>query len=382
MNHVRWNVWSALVGLALAPWSSPVSAAGEALVAQIVPLTGAVAKDAQAVSAGVQVGVAATNSRGGIRGTQIKLWLVDDHYQPEETERLLKEAVQKGAVAAMTPVGSASLLRVMSNGTLDAIRLPVVGAVPGAAVLRTPGSPWVFHVRASDDQQIARLVEHAWTVGQRRLAVLYGDIPFGQAGLAATKKQLDARNAQPAVALPFRMANPEADLPNVAAQLRAARADSVLVIGGASQTGRVVKLLREQQVFAPIYSLSYADVATLCSITGPRLAHGVGLAQVVPNHASRSLPIALDFQRDWARHAPKESGPSQYAFEGYIGWRIFVDAMERSGAPFTREGVRKALEGMSGASLGGYQVSFNGHVREGSSFTDIGVVDDACRLRY
>jgi len=360
----------------------PMADAAEVSVVQVVPLTGAVSRDAESVALGVRVGVEATNGRGGIRGAAVKLRVVDDRYVPQETERLMREAVSGGAIAAIMPVGSASVLHLLKSGALDEMQLPVIGVVPGAEVLRRPGSPWVFHVRASDDQQIEKIVEHAWTVGQRRMAILYGDIPFGHAGLAAATRALATRSAKAALEIPFGMANPEASLDGIAQKLRSASADSVLLVGGATQSGKLVKLLRGAGVFAPLYALSYADVGTVCEIAGPQFARGVGIAQIVPNHSAGTLRIATDFQRDWERHAPKSAAPSQYAFEGYIAWRVFAEAMSRGNESLSRPGVRRALEQMSDFSVAGFRVGFSPQAREGANFVDIGVVSDHCRLKY
>lgn len=372
---------SAILASALAVFGSR-STAAEMIVAQILPRTGPVSKDAEAISLGVRVGVEATNSSGGIRGTSVRLLTADDRYQAEETEQQMRRAVLGEAVAAITPVGSASMQRILQRGVLEEIQLPVVGVVPGSEVLRDPGSPWLFHVRASDDRQIEKIVEHLWTIGHRRVAVLYGNIPFGQAALAAFRKQLAARSEQPALALPFDMAKPEASLVGLAAKVTTARADSITIVAPATQSAMIIKLLRDEGVFLPIYSLSYSDVDTICAIAGAKNARGVGVAQVVPSHRSRSVPIAAEFERDWARFAPKNAIPSQYAFEAYIAWRVLAEALLRSQEPLTRAGVRKSLERLSGASISGFRVSFSAVLREGSSFVDIAVIDGSCKLQY
>ena len=358
------------------------AAAGEIPVAQVLPLTGAVARDAEAVALGVRVGIAATNARGGIRGDTVRLKVYDDTYKPDRTAELAAQAAREGAVALLMPVGSASIVHLLRQKTLEELQLPVVGAVPGSDVLRRPGSPWLFHIRAGDERQVAKLVEHAWTVGQRRFAVLYGDIPFGPAGVAAAREWLAARQAKPAVAIGFDMAKHEEKLAKAGELLRAENAESVLVIGGASQSGKVFKLLREQGVFSPVYALSYADVATVCQIAAPKLARGLGVAQIAPNHASGSLRAALDFQRDWKAHAPEKAEPSQYAFEGYLAWRVLAEALTRLREAPTRASVKRALEQLGTLDLGGFRVAFNATQREGSDFVDIGVVDDQCRLKY
>ncbi|WP_407655150.1 ABC transporter substrate-binding protein [Acidovorax benzenivorans] len=92
--------------------------------------------------------------------------------------------------------------------------------------------------------------------------------------------------------------------------------------------------------------------------------------------------VATDFQRDWRQHAPKLAVPSQYAFEGYIAWRVFAEAMDRSNESLSRTGVRRAFEQMGDFSVAGFRVRFSPQAREGANFVDIGVVSDNCRLKF
>lgn len=355
-------------------------AAREVQVTQILPLSGPVARDAAHVARGLQVAIDATNAAGGLRGARIRLVVADDRYQPAETERLFREAAAGASVAIFMPVGAASLEPLLARGVIDALRVPVIGAIPGAESLRQPGSPWLFHLRASDGQQMAKIVEHSWTVGQRRIALLHADTPYGRAALAAARQHLGARGSEPVLALPSSMADPAAELEPRIARLKAAAPEALIVVSGATQVARITRLLREQGVFAPIYAYASAELDVLCQVAGPKFTRGLGIAQVVPDPASQSLPVALDFQRDWARFAPAGAQPAPYAFEAYIAWRAFAEAM-KGGAPWTREGVRESMERLA-ASIGGYRLHFAPQLRAGSSHVAIGVVDEACRLRY
>ncbi|MBX9613896.1 MAG: ABC transporter substrate-binding protein [Burkholderiales bacterium] len=354
----------------------------EIKVVQVVPITGAVARDAKNVVEGVKVGIAATNSSGGIRGVRVEHVVKDDRYQPESTVKLLEESVREGAVAAIMPVGSASMMQVIESKILQKIGLPVVGVVPGSESLRQASEKWIFHTRASDDMQVSRIVRHAITIGQRNFAVLYGDIPFGLSGMRAIEKELAMESKSPVYRRAFSMANPENDLLGVETELSKLKVDAIVVFGGAMQSAKVLNLLRQKKQFMSIYALSYADVATVCDVVGSVGARGVAIAQVVPNHKSSATQISRQFTSDWNRFSSPRSSPSQYAMEGYIAWKVLERALSNIDGDASGQRVKLALEGLGRFSIGGFAFEFSGEARNGSSFVDIGVVDRNCNLTY
>ena len=96
--------------------------------------------------------------------------------------------MQRKPVALLLPVGSASLSKALKDRVLEKYDVVVVNAVPGSDVLRDPGHPGLFHVRAGDCQQIEKIIQHARTLGITSLHVLPQDIPTGVSGLATVKE--------------------------------------------------------------------------------------------------------------------------------------------------------------------------------------------------
>lgn len=379
---MKLNVHRRVIGLALL-WAIPlITVAADIRIVQVVPLSGAVARDAQNVVEGVKVGVAASNAGGGVRGNRIDLFVKDDQYQPENTLRLLEEAKKEGAVSAIMPVGSASINRVIESRLLQRIELPVVGVVPGSEALRVDSEKWIFHTRASDDKQVQRVLRHATIIGQKRFAVLYGDIPFGRSGLKALEKELASRQSGPVISRPFPMGNPEDGLQGLEVDLGRLNPDAIVVFGGATQSAKVIRFLREKRQFMSIYALSYADVATVCDVVGDAGSRGVAIAQVVPNHKSTAVQISRQFSADWTRFADPSAVPSQYAMEGYIAWKVLEKAIASTEGEITGPKVKQALEASGRFSIGGFGLEFSKENHNGTTFVDIGVVDRNCSLIY
>ena len=96
----------------------------------------------------------------------------DDKYSPQETMRLLRHVAQRDQpIAFINLLGSANVTALLKDQTLEQLKIPAVGITPGADVLRTPGSNWMFHVHASDNAQLKRILGQLNTMGLKRIAV-------------------------------------------------------------------------------------------------------------------------------------------------------------------------------------------------------------------
>lgn len=366
--------------LALAALSSPVGA--DVTVAQIAPMSGPVAAaDGQATNLGIRVALDAVNARGGVNGHRIALRTLDDEYKPERTIDLIRREAARDTLALLLPVGSASMTRVLKEKVLDAARLPVVGVIPGAEPLRAPIHPYLYHVRAGDLDQYRRIVEHASTVGMKRPAVVYADIPFGKAGMAAIEALLKERGGAPAAAIAFPLGG-AIDFGGAIERLRQSAPDVVVLISPPEPAGAFVREYRKADLAAPIMTLSYGAAETLCAVAGADKAKGVSVAQVFPNGASPTIPVSRRFQEDFRRFGPPDVVPAQTHFEAYITTLVLIEAMKRAGAAPTREKLLKALDGLKDADVGGFAVDFSPTRHTGSRFVDISIVSHNCRLVF
>ena len=75
--------------------------------------------------------------------------------------------------------------------------VPFIGAFTGAEFLREPHKPLVMNIRASYFQETEAMVERLTKdLGATKIAIMYQDDAFGQAGLAGVKRALDKRQMQ------------------------------------------------------------------------------------------------------------------------------------------------------------------------------------------
>ncbi|HEX5739288.1 MAG TPA: ABC transporter substrate-binding protein [Hydrogenophaga sp.] len=353
--------------------------AQEIVVGQIGPFTVLPAPDAHEINKGAKAYFAQVNARGGVNGRRIAFFEVDDKYSPDEFARQLELAMQRKPVALLSPVGSATMQKVLQDKLLDKHDVLILNAVPGAEVLRAPGHPRLFHVRAGDRQQLQKIVQHARTLGVSRLHVLHQNIPIGTSGLEMVQA---AAQGVPAMEVGATESGPEeAAIAAAAKAVAAGDSQSVVIIGSPKFMADAITQLRRANVTQQIFALSYVPPGLIARLAGEEAARGVGIAQTYPNPMGVTLPLQREFAAAMKALDPALSQYSGFHLEGYIVARVLVEGLRRSGGDIRPETLARGLRTAGEMDFAGYRVNFSKD-NTGSGFVDIGVVTSGGRLRY
>ncbi len=374
MSLLKW-LCLALPALAAAAVQANV------LVAQVAPMSGPIGVEGSEYNSGIRLAIAAANAGGGVLGQKIELLTEDDEYNPDKTAAAIRRLGRSEAVALLMPVGSPAMTKVLGERILEQTGLPVVGVVPGAEPFRKPHNAMLYHVRAGDLDQYRKIVEHSLTVGMRRIGVVYVDIPFGRAGLAAVEAMLGERGIEPAARAAIAMAGTES-LDQALTAVARGNADVVLLISPAKRAGEFVAAARAAALAAPVTTLSYGNADTICRVASAEKAVGIGLAQVFPNIRNRALRIVKEYQDDLARFGDKDSRPSLMQFEAYVSAKVLMEGLRRAGKAPSRQKLVRALDSMRDFDLGGFVVDFSEGRHNGSSFVDMSIIGRNCQLIY
>lgn len=355
--------------------------AAEVVVAQVSPATGPLGPNGDANYIGAKAYFDQINAQGGVGGQRIRFVREDDQYKPDETIRVMELVAQRDKpVAFVNALGSANMAAVLKAGTLDKLAIPVVGVTPGADSLRNPGSRWMFHIQASDQAQLKRIVMHLSTMGIQRIAVVYQDIPFGTSGLAFVEKT--AATTQLKLAGKVAVKPGEDDLRPAAAAMKQSGAQAYIAILAPNSGLAFARDVRTLADATPLYSLSYVPVKGLVDKVPSTGYAGIGLAQVTPNVYSSSTALVRDFHAAMDKHAAPGTDHSQLHLIGYMAARVTVEGLRRAGPAPTPERLAAALRQLR-IDLGGYPVDFTGDsANVGSLYVDIGVVTREGRLMY
>ena len=201
--HMRATPFNALplVLAALLATGIPASAedgvsADKIVFGQATALEGPASALGQGMKMGLEAAFAEVNKAGGVKGRKLELKSVDDGYEPTKSIEAVKKLLEEDKVFAIagavgTPTSAATQPIATAAGA------PFIGAFTGAEFLREPYKPLVMNIRASYFQETEAMVEHLTKdLGATKIAIMYQDDAFGQAGLAGVKKALDKRKMQ------------------------------------------------------------------------------------------------------------------------------------------------------------------------------------------
>lgn len=369
-----------LAGVGLAAWAG-LAGAGNLVIAHMAPFTGPAAIEAAEYNAGIRLAIKAANAAGGINGQQLVLKTANDEYKPDQAVALFRQLAAENTVATLMPVGSPAMGKILKEGLPETLKLPIVGLIPAAEPFRTPINPYVYHVRAGDLSQYRKLVEHANTIGLKRIAVAYADIPFGSAGLAAIEGILKKQGQDLVARVALPMADP-ARLPEIVDALARNTPDIVFVVSPAKLAGDFLKAYRAKGVGAPLAMPSYGNADVLCAIAGKDIARGVIMAQVMPNVSNTAIPIVRRFQEDIKKHGEKDMRPNILQLEAYVTTQVLLEGLRRAGTAAPRQRLVPALDALKRIDLGGYTVEFSPTRHTGSEFVDISIIGRDCKLMF
>jgi ABC-type branched-subunit amino acid transport system substrate-binding protein len=289
--------------------------------------------------------------------------------------------MQRKPVALLSPLGSATVQKVLQDRLLDKYDVLILNAVPGAEVLRDPGHTRLFHVRAGDRQQLHKIVQHARVLGVSRMHVLHQNIPIGTSGLAMVKEAASEGGAPLEVRSAVASVDDDATIAAASKQVADSNSQSVITIGSPKFMADAITHLRRSGVKQQIFALSYLPPEMLASVAGDDAARGVGIAQTYPNAMGNIVPLQREFSAAMKAIDPALARYSTFHFEGYIVARVFVEGVRRAGGDIRPESLARALRAGGAMDFSGFRVDFSkGNI--GSSFVDIGVVTSGGRLMY
>jgi ABC-type branched-subunit amino acid transport system substrate-binding protein len=248
--------------------------------------------------------------------------------------------------------------------------VPIVAPFSGAASLREPFNPYIFHLRASYQDEAGKLVQHLGTLGMTKVAILHQDDTFGKDGLAGFRKHLEAKGVQPAAIASYSRKDLKVD--EALKSIAKANPQAVLMACTPKACVDFIKQMRLTGSTAKFYTLSNVNSEEFLSSLGDA-GRGVVISQVMPFPWGVDNPLVKEFQA--AVKASKNPPPITYgSLEGYAAAKLLVEGLRRAGNAPTREKLMAALEGMKEYDLGGMKLGYGPNDRVGSDFVEITVV--------
>ncbi len=309
---------------------------------------------------GAQAVFAELNSRGGVHGRHIDLELADDGYDAEQTAMHTLQLLQgDGVLALLGFVGTANAKAVVPM--LGEMNVPLVGVVSGAASLRQPVTPQVFHLRASYAEEVAALVTHLRGQGLRRFGVVYQNDSFGLEVLAAVREELAQSGLTLYASAPFQR-NTVA-IRSALAHMTDQEPEVVITAGPTAPVAAFIERARTNQVPWRMATLSFADSGMLVSKLRGQ-ADGVLISQVMPFQLDDGSTVTRECRALLQRHA--QVALDHANLEGCITARLVVEALQRAGPAPNRARLMAALDNAVALDMGDFALQFSSSNHEGS----------------
>lgn len=309
------------------------------ILAQSLPLEGPSGHIGERFSLGIDTVLREVNQRGGIAGRPVKIWRLDDGYEPDQTLRNTRQFAEEPEVLALfgyfgTPTSHAALPVAQSAG------LSLVAPLTGASSLRTPGQTSVLHFRASYAKEAQRIVKHLVNDGFVRIAVAYQNDAYGKDVLASTLAALKANGLEAIATAP--LPRNSLDTNAAAKTLAAANPDALVVISLSKTMASLVNNIHQLGRRPQLMTVSPTGTKALFNDLPQAAAYGVGVTQIVPFPWDARHPEVASYQRLLRQQQP-DVDFTFLSLEGFMAARWLIEAMEAISPEITRERLVQEL---------------------------------------
>jgi ABC-type branched-subunit amino acid transport system substrate-binding protein len=356
---------------------SPGVSAQRILVGQSTPLSGANAELGGDIRNGALAYFKKVNDAGGVHGRKLELVSLDDANQVPRAEANTKKLVEEDGVFALFGYASATLSR-PALPIVEQHRVPFLAPFTGADPMRV-FNKHVYNMRGSYAEELEKIVDHFAPLGVTRFSIVHYDDVVGRENFTAVDRALKKRGLAAVSVASFKdRAKP--DIEAGVKEIAKGAPDVIILTTLYKATADFVRLAQKSGLSAQMASNSFPGASPLAKELGKQ-GQGLIVATVVPPPSKRSLPVVQEYQAA----IEKLLGRKDYSFtslESYIGAKVMVEALKRTGPKPTREGFMRALDALKDYDVGGYDVSFAPDNHNGSSFVELTVIGQDHKFNY
>jgi branched-chain amino acid transport system substrate-binding protein len=326
----------------------PSCAADPIRIGNVAALSGASAQSGEAITRGLSIAIDEINANGGLLGgRQLELVSRDDESLPPKGLIAARELIFKERVTAIfggidTPV-SLAVAPLMNKE--KKIFMGVWAA--GTAVTRNGANPnYVFRVSAVDDLVDVKLLKYAHDrFGSQKAGLMLINNPWGQSneqGLVAASKA----DGGVGIAGIEKFENNDVDMVPQLARLRAAGADSIILVVNAPPGAQVMKSRERMGWSAPVISHWGISGGRFPELAGPTAgeAHFVQTYSFYGSQGAAGQKVLAALKKKY----PQVKGPADViapvgTANAYDALHLLALAIEQAGSTES-DAIRVALE--------------------------------------
>ena len=312
---------------------------------------------------GIKAAFLEQNDNGGVHGRKLDLISLDDRYEPELAATNTQKLIQQENVFALIGAVGTPTSRSATPVAAEA-NVPYVAPFTGAAFLRDPEWKNILNLRSSYYQETEEMVARMTTdLGFERIAVLYQDDSFGQAGLTGALLALERRGMRPA-AIGLYPRNTTA-IKTALLDLRKASPEGIIIIGAYEPVGTFIAWAKYLGMKDVVFmTVSFVGSNALAEQLGPR-GHGVFVTQVVPFPTDASVPIVRSYLEALSNYDP-DAVPGFVSLEGYMAGRLAIASLERCGRDASRDCFLDILNHSETIEIDEFELQYGPNDNQGS----------------
>jgi ABC-type branched-subunit amino acid transport system substrate-binding protein len=350
--------------------------ASKIILGQSAALTGEAAQLGIQFRQGANLWFDQVNAQGGVAGRIIELKTLDDGYEPDLCADNTRKLIEQDVFALFGYIGTPTSLAALPLVTKA--QIPFIAPFTGAMALREPFNKFVFHLRASYNDETALIVKHHTNLGLKRIAVFYQNDAYGQAGLAGVTQAMAVQGLKLVA-----QATVERNSVSVDAAIKtllAANPEAIVQISAYKSSAAFIRSARKAGYGGSLSNVSFVGTQALSDELGKDAA-GVVVSQVMPSPYFPGRPIAREFNE-----AVQKAGTAAHAnyssMEGYLAAKMVTEGLKRAGSKVpTREGFMHGIEALSNQSFAGYAINVTPSDHVASKFVELSMLTGDGRIR-
>jgi ABC-type branched-subunit amino acid transport system substrate-binding protein len=367
-TRTSWAALALLVAIAGAARAETGVTRDSILIGQSAPLSGVNASLGEEQRDGALAYFEHINRRGGVHGRKIILKTVDDGYVPARTAANVKALIEQDRVFALFFLRGTSHV-VEAAKVFGPAKVPLFSCSCGALSLREPHNPYLFHTRASFQDETDKIIEHLSTVGVNKIAVFYQMDGFGKDGQLASERASKRLGAE--IVAQGGVEPNSVDVAKAVATVAKAEPQAVIMYTLYKPAVEFVKQMKKAGANPTFIALSPVGTNGLVKELGPD-SRGIVVSQTVPYPWDAATPVVKEYLAVLKSRPQIAVGFS--TMESYLAAKVLVEGLRRAGRDLTREKLIRAMESMNRYDLGGFEIGFSPTNHNGSRYVDLTVI--------
>jgi ABC-type branched-subunit amino acid transport system substrate-binding protein len=344
------------------------------LLGQSAPLTGISASLGEEQRDGALAYFDYVNKQGGVHGRKIVLRTIDDGYVPARTAANVKKLIEEDQVFSLFFLRGTSHV-VEAAKVFGPAKVPLFSCSCGALSLREPLNPYLFHTRASFQDETDKIIEYLSTIGVKKIAIFYQADGFGKDGQLASART--TKRVGTTIIAEGSVEPNSVDVSKAVAAISKAEPQAVIMYTLFKPAVEFVKAMKAAGANPTFIALSPVGTNGLVKELGAD-SRGLIVSQTVPYPWNPSLPVVKEYQSALKGQPKAQVGFS--TLEAYLAAKVLVEGLRRAGKDLTRDKLIRAMESMKAYDAGGYEVSFSPTNHNGSVYVDLTVIGAGGRV--